>query len=116
MSRPEWFDGPSGRGDGSAPPQGGPGGGGGAGRPAATATRKRRGPLGPTLAVLAVLALVGGIAADVITDVWWYDSVGFRGVFVKEIAVKAVADYGVDTAPRLTVNKVTAPPTRSAGS
>ena len=33
----------------------------------------------------------------------------------KEIAVKAVADYGVDTAPRLKVVKVTAPPTRSAG-
>jgi electron transfer flavoprotein beta subunit len=33
----------------------------------------------------------------------------------KEIAIKAVADYGVDTAPRLTVVKVTAPPTRSAG-
>ena len=33
----------------------------------------------------------------------------------KEIAVRAVADYGVDTAPRLTVQKVTAPPTRSAG-
>jgi electron transfer flavoprotein beta subunit len=33
----------------------------------------------------------------------------------KEIAMKAVADYGVDTAPRLTVVKVTAPPTRSAG-
>jgi electron transfer flavoprotein beta subunit len=33
----------------------------------------------------------------------------------KEIAMKAVADYGVDTAPRLTVKKVTAPATRSAG-
>jgi electron transfer flavoprotein beta subunit len=33
----------------------------------------------------------------------------------KEIAIKAVADYGVDIAPRLTVKKVTAPPTRSAG-
>lgn len=33
----------------------------------------------------------------------------------KEIAVKAVADYGVDTAPRLKVVKVTAPPQRSAG-
>ncbi|AQR60379.1 electron transfer flavoprotein subunit beta [Brevundimonas sp. LM2] len=33
----------------------------------------------------------------------------------KEIAMKAVADYGVDTAPRLSVVKVTAPPTRSAG-
>jgi electron transfer flavoprotein beta subunit len=33
----------------------------------------------------------------------------------KEIAMKAVADYGVDVAPRLTVKKVTAPATRSAG-
>jgi electron transfer flavoprotein beta subunit len=33
----------------------------------------------------------------------------------KEIAMKAVADYGVDVAPRLKVQKVTAPPTRSAG-
>ena len=33
----------------------------------------------------------------------------------KEIAVKAGADYGVDTAPRLKVLKVTAPATRSAG-
>ncbi|MBJ7447249.1 MAG: electron transfer flavoprotein subunit beta/FixA family protein [Brevundimonas sp.] len=33
----------------------------------------------------------------------------------KEIAMKAVADYGVDTSPRLKVVKVTAPPTRSAG-
>jgi electron transfer flavoprotein beta subunit len=33
----------------------------------------------------------------------------------KEIAVKAVADYGVDIAPRLKVLKVTEPPKRSAG-
>jgi Electron transfer flavoprotein, beta subunit len=33
----------------------------------------------------------------------------------KEIAMKAVADYGVDVAPRLTVLKVTEPPKRSAG-
>ena len=33
----------------------------------------------------------------------------------KEIAMKAVADYGVDTAPRLTVQKVTEPPNRGAG-
>ncbi|NBB14769.1 electron transfer flavoprotein subunit beta/FixA family protein [Caulobacter sp. SLTY] len=33
----------------------------------------------------------------------------------KEIAMKAVADYGVDTAPRLKVLKVTEPPKRSAG-
>lgn len=33
----------------------------------------------------------------------------------KEIATKAVADYGVDVAPRLKVQKVTEPPKRSAG-
>lgn len=33
----------------------------------------------------------------------------------KEIAVKAVADYGVDIAPRLKVQKVSEPPKRSAG-
>ena len=33
----------------------------------------------------------------------------------KESAMKAVADYGVDTAPRLTVQKVTEPPKRGAG-
>ena len=33
----------------------------------------------------------------------------------KEIAVKAVADYGVDVAPRLNVLKVTEPPKRAGG-
>jgi electron transfer flavoprotein beta subunit len=33
----------------------------------------------------------------------------------KEIAVKAVADYGVDVAPRLKVLKVAEPPKRGAG-
>ena len=33
----------------------------------------------------------------------------------KEIAIKAVADYGVDVAPRLKVLKVSVPPKRSAG-
>ncbi|MEO6341221.1 MAG: electron transfer flavoprotein subunit beta/FixA family protein [Caulobacteraceae bacterium] len=33
----------------------------------------------------------------------------------KPLDVKALADYGVDTAPRLTVLKVTEPPKRSAG-
>ena len=32
----------------------------------------------------------------------------------KEIAMKAVADYGVDVAPRLKVLKVTEPPKRQA--
>ena len=57
---------------------------------AAPPVRRRRGPLGTTLVVLLVLVVVGGIVADVLTDVWWYDSVGFRGVFVKELTTKAV--------------------------
>ena len=85
MSRSEWFDGPAGPDDGSARPEGsdeGPRG------PAAPRVRRRRGPLGTTLVVLLVLVVVGGILADVLTDVWWFDSVGFRDVFVKELTTK----------------------------
>ncbi len=39
--------------------------------------------------MLVGLVVIGGIVADVLTDIWWYDSVGFRGVFVKEIVAKA---------------------------
>ena len=88
MSRSEWFDGPAGPGDGTPRPDGGDGPGPNA--PARQGGRRRRGPLGTTLVVLLVLVVVGGIAADVLTDVWWYDSVGFRGVFVKELTTKAV--------------------------
>ena len=87
MSRSEWFDGPAGPDDGSARPEGSDDGSGGAARPQ---TRRRRGPLGTTLVVLLVVVVVGGIVADVLTDVWWYDSVGFRGVFVRELTTKAV--------------------------
>ena len=52
------------------------------------ATRRRRGPLGTTLVVLLVVVVLGGIAADLLTDIWWYESVGFRDVFVKELTVK----------------------------
>jgi hypothetical protein len=38
--------------------------------------------------VLLGVVVIGGIAADVLTDVWWYDSVGFRDVFVKELTTK----------------------------
>ncbi|MBM6400713.1 UPF0182 family membrane protein [Phycicoccus sonneratiae] len=84
MSRSDWFDGTDGPDEGAGRP-------GGedprAGRPAGLA-RRRRGPLLPTALVLIGLAVVGGIAADVLTDVWWYQSVGFSGVFVKELLSK----------------------------
>ncbi len=84
MSRSEWFDGPEGP-DGGAPrPEGADEGA----RPAPE--RRRRGPLGITLVVLVVLVVLSGIVADLLTDVWWYDSVGYRGVFVTELTTKAV--------------------------
>ncbi|HEX6917071.1 MAG TPA: UPF0182 family protein, partial [Phycicoccus sp.] len=86
MSRSEWFDGPDG-------PEGGPprpdrGGDGPAG-PAAGG-RRRRGPLGATLLVLLAVVVIAGIAADLLTDLWWYDSVGYRGVFVTELTTKVI--------------------------
>ncbi|WP_245861911.1 UPF0182 family protein [Phycicoccus duodecadis] len=44
----------------------------------------------PTLVVLAGLAVLAGLVADLSTDVWWYDSVGFRGVFVTELTTKTL--------------------------
>ena len=85
MSRSEWFDGPAGPGDGSARPEGSDEG---SGRPPRATGRRRRGPLGTTLLVMLGVVVVGGIAADLLTDVWWYDSVGFREVFVKELTTK----------------------------
>ncbi len=86
MSRSEWFDGPAGPGEGTPRAEGGDGPRG----PARPTARRRRGPLGTTLVVLAGLALLGGLAADLVTDIWWYESVGFRGVFVKELTTKVL--------------------------
>ncbi len=72
------------------PPDGPDDGAGRAGEGARPARPRRRGPLLPTLLVLIGLAVVGGIAADVLTDVWWYESVGYRSVFTTELATKAV--------------------------
>ncbi|MBD3783088.1 MAG: UPF0182 family protein [Micrococcales bacterium] len=81
MSRSDWFDGR----DGADGPDEG------AGRPEGPrpGRLRRRGPLLPTLLVLIALAVLGGIAADVLTDVWWYQSVGYSGVFVTELLSKA---------------------------
>ena len=85
MSRSDWFDGPKGPDGGGESPGEGPGGA----APAPQASRKRS-PLVPTLVVLGVLALIAGLAADLVTDVWWYESVGFRSVFVTELTTKVV--------------------------
>ena len=46
---------------------------------------RRRGPLVPTLVILGVLILVVTLAAQLWTDVLWYDSVGFTKVFWVEL-------------------------------
>ncbi len=50
--------------------------------------RRRRGPLVPTLLVLVVLAIALTIAAQIWTEVLWFDSVSFRSVFTTELGAK----------------------------
>ena len=49
---------------------------------------RRRGPLGPTIAILVALGFFGSLAASVWSDVLWFDSLGFRTVFVTELTTK----------------------------
>jgi uncharacterized membrane protein (UPF0182 family) len=51
--------------------------------------RPRRGVLGPTIAVLAVLFFLTSILAQLVTDLWWFDSVGYRQVFTTQLLTKA---------------------------
>jgi len=109
VSRPEWFDGidpddadkqagGSGPREPGGPARGaGPGGGAG-GRirrpggpgPGGPGLPPRRGPLGTTLIILAGLAILALMAAGVLTDVWWYDSVGFRDVFLTQLGTRVL--------------------------
>ncbi|KGN34945.1 membrane protein [Knoellia sinensis KCTC 19936] len=91
MSRSEWFDGidpddadkqsgtPAGRDSGgpARPP-----------RPPAGGTPPKRGPLGTTIAILAGLLVLVLMAAGIITDLWWFDSVGFRDVFTTQLTTR----------------------------
>ncbi|WP_404381320.1 UPF0182 family protein [Knoellia locipacati] len=110
MSRSEWFDGidpedadkqsgGSGPRDPGGPARGpGPGGAGSGpgvpgrrpGRPGGPGVPPKRGPLGTTLVILAVLAILALMAAGVLTDVWWYDSVGFRDVFLTQLGTRVL--------------------------
>jgi len=99
MSGRSWF---GGSGDaGSGGPGGGAGrgpGGFGSGRTGRGPARpsmpqfslRRRGPLVPTLVILGVLILVVTLAAQLWTDVLWYDSVGFTKVFWVELWTSTV--------------------------
>lgn len=82
------FDGP-GAGDGEG--EDGRGGGGGDGSGAA---RARRGAFGPTVGVLVALAFLVSIAATLLTDLWWFDSVGFRSVFTTQLLAKGLLFVG----------------------
>ena len=46
--------------------------------------RRRRGPLGPTIAIVVALVFVLSLAASVWTEVLWFGSVGYSGVFWTE--------------------------------
>lgn len=51
---------------------------------------RRRGPLGPTIAILVALGFFGSLAASLWTDVLWFDSLGYRTVFVTELTTKVL--------------------------
>ena len=84
MSHPDWFDQspqPDESGQGGPPPR--------QPRPV-PAQPKRRGALGPTLAVLAVLFFLVTAMSGLVTDLWWFDSVGYRNVFVIQLVTKVL--------------------------
>ena len=62
--------------------------GSGGGGEATVRTRRGRGPLVPTLLVLVALAVVLAIAAQIWTEVLWYDSVSFRSVFTTQLGAQ----------------------------
>ena len=106
MSRPEWFDGidpddankgtgSSGPSDSGRPPRPGVPGAGGAGfgarvRPGGAGTPPKRGPLGTTLAIIVGLIVIALMISGVLTDLWWFDSVGFRDVFLTQLGTRVL--------------------------
>ncbi|HEV7173390.1 UPF0182 family protein [Pedococcus sp.] len=86
MSSSDWF-GPGGPGEGGGGAEGGPRPGGPR-RPPGLRLRRARGPLGPTIAILIALGVVVSLGANLWTEVLWFDSVGYEGVFVTELTTK----------------------------
>src|SRR5690348_2561917 len=86
VSSSDWF-GPGGPGEGGGGAEGGsrPGG---PRRPPSLRLRRARGPLGPTVAILIALGVVVSLGANLWTEVLWFDSVGYEGVFVTELTTK----------------------------
>ena len=87
LSQRDWFGG-SGGADSGGP--GGRSGGGPAGPriPMPHLALRRRGPLAPTLAILGAIIVVVTFAAQLWTEVLWFDSVGFTTVFRVELFTK----------------------------
>src|SRR6185312_3942630 len=76
LSQGNWFGGSGDAGSGGA--------GGGSARPRPPMPHfkmRRSGPLAPTLAILGVIVVAITIAAQLWTEVLWFDSVDFTGVF-----------------------------------
>jgi uncharacterized membrane protein (UPF0182 family) len=53
-------------------------------------TPPKRGPLGTTLAVVAGLVIIALIISGILTDLWWFESVGFRDVFLTELGTRVL--------------------------
>ncbi|GAB7190370.1 UPF0182 family protein [Kineococcus sp. NUM-3379] len=47
--------------------------------------RRRRGPLVPTVAVVAGVLIAAVVGTRILTDVWWFDQLGFLQVFTKRV-------------------------------
>ncbi len=68
----------------------GPGGPGRPGVPNLTLSRpKKPGPLAITIGVLVVLIVAAMILANWLTEIWWFDSVGFVRVFWTQLGAQA---------------------------
>ncbi len=80
MSDRDWTGEDAGSGNGSAEAGG-----------SATATReRRRGPFVTTIVALVAVAIVASLIAQFWTDILWFDSVGFRSVFLTELGAKVL--------------------------
>ncbi|MBP6996250.1 MAG: UPF0182 family protein [Phycicoccus sp.] len=81
MSDPDWFDEEPSEERGARPRE-------------ATRPARSRSVFGPTIIIIALLFVVGSAGAGWVTDLWWYESVGFEDVFLREWGTKALLFIG----------------------